>query len=96
MTIILDLPASVEDALTQEADRRGITPQSLVLDDLQRLYPSRKAGSAAQQKTGADIIAIWEKEGAFLAREDLPDSPELARQIREKAQHARDYLWDQP
>lgn len=41
-------------------------------------------------RIGADLLALWEQEGAFLLREDLPDSPTLARQIREQAQQVRE------
>ncbi len=30
-------------------------------------------------RTGADLLALWEQEEAFLPREDLADSPTLAR-----------------
>ena len=41
-------------------------------------------------RTGADLLALWEQEEAFLPREDLADSPTLARQIREQSQQARE------
>ena len=82
MTLILDLPPDVEDAIRQDADRLGITPEALALSDLRRLYLQVPTGT----QTGADVIAQWEAAGAFLEPQagDL-DSPERARQIREAA-----------
>jgi hypothetical protein len=94
MTITLNLPDAVEGALKREATSRGTTPEELILSDLERLYLVPETDLEPPLKTGADLLKLWKKEGAFLAREDLPDSPELARQIREQVQHERDYLWD--
>jgi hypothetical protein len=36
--------------------------------------------------SGADMIAFWKKEGIVRRRDDLPDSPVYARQLRERAE----------
>jgi len=41
-------------------------------------------------RTGADLLALWEQEEAFLPREDLADSTTLARQLREQSQQVRE------
>ncbi len=41
-------------------------------------------------RTGADLLALWEQEKAFLPREDLTDSPALARRLREQSQQVRE------
>ena len=89
---MLDLPPGMEVTLAREAAQHGTTPELLALDGLRRLFPA--ADNAP--KTGADLLALWERQGAFLPREDLPDSPELALQLREQAQHERDALWERP
>jgi hypothetical protein len=82
MTLILDLPPGVEEALAREAARRGTTPESLALDGLRQLFPE----ADDMPKTGAELLAIMEREGLFLEpREGDPDSPELARRIRDDA-----------
>ncbi len=53
MTITLDLPPDVEGVLTQEAQRQGTTPESLILEDLRRLYP---AGMDEDQRRRHDIL----------------------------------------
>ena len=47
MTITLDLPPEVEGALTQEARRRGMTPEGLALDELRRLVVAPPTEEAA-------------------------------------------------
>jgi hypothetical protein len=98
MTLILDLPSEIEETLAREAAEQGITPEHLALDGLRRLFPASVRtpgdGSGDTPQTGAEMLAIMKREGLFIKREDQRDSPELARQIREQAQHARDYLWE--
>lgn len=48
--------------------------------------------AAGTPTTGAELIALWEKEGAFISGEGLPDSPEYARQIREQSQAPREAI----
>lgn len=85
MTLILDLPASVENTLTREAQRRGTTPEALALGVLLDELPQRFPEAVDAPKTGADLLAIMHRDGLFLDRAGQPDSPELARQIREAA-----------
>jgi hypothetical protein len=44
MTIVLELPASIEAALAQRATQQGMTPETVVLADLRRLYPQTVGG----------------------------------------------------
>ena len=69
------LPELMGKALIQqEAPRNAVGSMSVNDDTL---------------KTGADLLALWEQEGAFLPREDIPDSPIYARQLREEPQRPR-------
>lgn len=79
----ITLTPEIERALTARASQKGTTPELLALHDLNRLYvePSQPEETP---RTGAELLALWEQEGAFLARQDLPDSPTLARQLREQ------------
>ncbi len=81
MTLLLDLPPEMETAIRQDADRQGTTPEALALDGLRRLYPQVHTGL----KTGADVIAQWEAEGAFLPAEQREDHQRRARQVRAEA-----------
>ena len=73
MTLTLELPAEVEGALTDEARRKGTTPEQLVLDDLRRKYPA----SVAPRDKMAALFVQWEAEDAT----DDPD--EIARRNQE-------------
>ena len=85
----ITLTPEIERALTVRATQQGTTPELLALHDLNGLYV--EPGQPEQPpRTGADLLALWEQEGAFLPREDLPDSTTLARQLREQSQQVRE------
>lgn len=44
------------------------------------------ANEGGAARTGADLLAQWEREGALLSAEGAPDAPALVRQIREQNQ----------
>ncbi len=81
MTLILDLPPGVEATLARETAQQGTTPERLAVDGLRQLVP--EAGD--MPKTGADLLAIWEAEGAFLPAERREDHQRRARQVRTEA-----------
>lgn len=85
----ITLTPEIERALAMRAERQGTTPEMVALQDLRGLYIKNGQTEEISQ-TGADLLALWEQEGAFLPREDLPDSPTLARQIREQSQQERE------
>lgn len=49
--ITISLPPDIEDSLTEEAQRRGTTPELLVLDSLRMLFGSP---SVSEAQTNAD------------------------------------------
>ena len=85
----ITLTPEIEHALAARAAQQGTTPETLALRDLRVLYVEETRPEEAP-RTGADLLALWEREGAFLAREDLADSPVLARQIRQQSQQGRE------
>lgn len=79
MSRILELPDDLADALTEEASRLGLT-----LPD----YAVRLLSAARPAKgTGAELVAYWQSEGLIGTRSDATDSPTLAREIRNQAEH---------
>jgi len=82
----ITLTPEIERALSVRAEQLGTKLESLALRDLRGLYVEDKAEDPP--RTGADLLAFWEDEGVFMPREDLPDSPILARQLREQSQQA--------
>ncbi len=89
MTLILELPAEVEDALAQEARRRGTTPEGLALDDLRRLYvhetpaagietsADEEERQATLRETLMNMLASYEQSDV---RETLSPADEAARE----------------
>ena len=83
----ITLTPEIERALAARAERQGTTPERLALHDLHALYVGEQPPE--EPRTGADLLALWEREGAFLPHESLPDSPALARRVRERSQRPR-------
>lgn len=84
MTITLDLPGELEHELSLEAARLGLPLDEYVL---RILAGHRVAGSAEElPRTGAELVAFWEREGVIGSRTDIHDSAEHARTLRARAE----------
>src|SRR5579862_6967277 len=99
MTLQIDLTPEEEARLQRAAKRHGMEAnaylRSLIPQEAEGDMPMPKrrrkpicpdkadVQDAEKPKTGAEIIAYWEREGAFGSFTDGPDSPELARQLRQ-------------
>ncbi len=81
MSLVLDLPAELENELTLEAARLGLPLKEYVL----RLLAGGRTLSPAP-RTGAELLAYWQGEGLVGSRSDIADSPVHARALREQAQ----------
>jgi hypothetical protein len=83
MTLTLTLSPEKESRLAERARLAG-----LPLDEyaLRVLDADAEAVTPQVARTGADLIAQWEREGAFLPADPDMDSPALARALREKAE----------
>ena len=79
MTITLELPPEVEAALTEDARRKGMTPEELALDNLRRSYvtPTHEA-TAAIPATAERLISPMVALFAQWAAEDPVTGPEDA------------------
>jgi hypothetical protein len=81
VTITLDLPQELEHKLTEEAEQLGL---SLPEYALRVLAASGLAGM--MPRTGAELVAYWQREGVIGSRPEISDSPAHARRIRATAQ----------
>ena len=79
MSLVLELPAQLEAELAAEAARLGQTLPEYAL----RLL-TEACGSRA--RTGAELVAYWQREGLLGTRTDVTDAPAHARALREQAQ----------
>ena len=90
--ITILLPHDLEDALTEEAQRRGTTPELLVLDSLRTLFVPvpAVAESVSERATLADFLAgyIGTVEGSHEALSDNCGQ-HFAEDLVEKQQRGR-------
>ena len=81
MTLMLNLPHELESRLTSEADRLGLAVDQYALR-LLAAVPAR----AESPKTGADLVAFWQREGVIGCRKEVGDSQAYARKLRRRAE----------
>jgi hypothetical protein len=81
VTITLELPQELEHKLAEEAEQLGL---SLPEYALRVLAEGRLAGTLP--RTGAELVAYWQREGLVGSRPDISDSQEHARRIRAAAE----------
>ena len=78
MTLTLELPPDLEDALAEDARRKGTTPEKIALDNLRRSYiPLKVATDRVHDDPTLAIFAQWDAEDA------TDDPEEIARRNRE-------------
>ncbi len=81
MSILLDLPVELERELSTEAARLNLPLSDYILHVL-----SIKPLLANPPKTGAELVAYWQREGVIHSRPDIIDSQTHARQLRHEAE----------
>lgn len=81
MSLVLNLPAELESELAAEAVRLGLALPEYVL----RLLAEGRAPTPAP-RTGAELLAYWQRESLIGTRTDIADSSAHARSLREQAQ----------
>jgi len=78
-SITLDLPQGLETDLKAKAAQLGFSLSDYILRVLSVENPT-------MPKTGAELVAYWQKEGVYGYRSDILDSQKHARAIRDKAE----------
>ncbi|HMC63680.1 MAG TPA: hypothetical protein VKI65_01965 [Gemmataceae bacterium] len=81
MTITLELPHELENELSAEAAQLGLPLSEYAL---RVLTFGRDVANAP--KTGADLVAYWQKEGVIGMRPEIENSQAHARQLRAEAE----------
>jgi hypothetical protein len=81
MTITLDLPQELEQELSGEAAKLGLSLSEYAL----RLL-SRRTSVRTTPKTGTELVAYWQAAGLVGTRTDITDSQKHARAIRAEAE----------
>jgi hypothetical protein len=77
----LELPDDLANALTDDATRLGLSLSDYAL----RVLASTRQPQA-EIRTGADLVAYWQREGLIGSLTDDVDSSVEARRLREQAQ----------
>ena len=84
MSITLELPEELENELSAEAARLGLSLPEYVL---RVVSTNHLAGD--RPKNGTELVAYWRGAELIGARADVSDSQSHARQIRERAESRR-------
>ena len=82
MTLTLELPTDLEHALAAEAANLGVPIEQYALRVLEGHLPIGET-----LKTGAELVAYWEREGVIGFRPEIEDSQAYARAVRDAAEH---------
>jgi hypothetical protein len=81
MSLTLSLPPQIEEALNVEATQLGLT-----LEEYAILLLTQRGSFSGTPRTGADLVAYWQREGVIGSRSDIEDSPSYARHLRARSQ----------
>lgn len=81
MSITLELPPDLEDELAEEAARL-----KLPLSEYAARVLATGRTAANTLRTGAELVAYWQREGVIGTRPDDLDSQEHAREVRRNAE----------
>jgi hypothetical protein len=81
MNITLDLPPDLESQLTTEASQLNLPLSEYIL----RILSIRQVLSNPP-KTGAELVAYWQRQGVINSRPDITDSQAHARKLRHEAE----------
>jgi hypothetical protein len=81
MTLNLNLPSELEHELCTEASQLNLPLDEYVL----RVLATRQV-SENLPKTGAELVAYWQREGVINSRTDIIDSQAYARKLRDEAE----------
>jgi hypothetical protein len=81
MTLNLNLPAELEHELCTEASQLNLSLDEYIL----RVLAARQV-SEHLPKTGAELVAYWQREGVLNSRPDITDSQAHTRKLRDEAE----------
>ena len=81
MTISLNLPPDLENALNTEASQLNLPLSEYILHIL-----SVRQVLNNPPKTGAELVAYWQNVGVINSRPDITDSQAYARNLRQEAE----------
>jgi hypothetical protein len=81
MSLTLELPQALEEALKRDAAKRGLSLADYALQLL-----SRERLGNEHPTSGRDLVAYWHSEGVTGMRTDIVDTQSHARRLRREAE----------
>lgn len=81
MTLIIELPEALEEALSNEADALGLALPEYALHLL-----AMRQRVTSPFSTGRELVEHWQREQVAGAWADVSDSQQLARDLRRQAE----------
>jgi hypothetical protein len=87
MSVVLDLPPKLENELATEAAHLGLALPEYILRLLAEGRPTPSA-----PRTGAELLAYWQREDLVGKRTEILDSHVHARALREQANREAESL----
>lgn len=83
MTLLIELPKDLEQALEGEAAELGLPLSEYAIH---LLYARQLAEEDDEPTTGAQLVTYWQNARLIGTRQDIVDSQAYARQLREQAE----------
>ena len=83
MSLVIELPASLEAELTAESERLGVSISEVVV---KRISNHHNSDQFEKPKNGKELVQNWRKHGIPGSRPDISDSNEYARSLRTESE----------
>ncbi len=83
MTLLIELPKDLEQALEVEAAELGLPLSDYAIH---LLYSRQPADEDDEPTTGAELVTYWQNARLIGTRQDIGDSQTYARQLRDQAE----------
>ncbi len=86
MSIVVSLPAELENAIAAEAAKAGMTVSDYVAGRLAQGTNTNGSHGLKRRLTGPELVQRWKELGLIGYRTDITDPEAHSRRLREAAQ----------
>ena len=86
MSIVVNLPAELENAIAAEAAKAGMTVSDYVAGRLAQGTTTNGSHGSKRRLTGRELVQRWKELGLIGYRTDITDPEAHSRRLREAAQ----------
>jgi hypothetical protein len=81
MSLTLTLSPQIEKELNEEAAQLGLTLEEYAIQLL-----TKRGSFSGTPRTGAELVAYWQREGVIGSRSDIENSLSHARNLRSRSE----------